>query len=75
MIRKQGRCDPVAEIPEPTDWDRLFDGGVYLCESGIDFDCPLSVFVGIVRWKADKAGVKIQLESTEDGKGFVVQRI
>lgn len=75
MIRKQGRCDPVAEIPVPTDWDKLFDGGIYLCEEGTDYECSTQSFIRIVMHKACERHLTLNLHLNEDGKGFVVQRI
>jgi hypothetical protein len=73
--RKMKRCQPVSDLDEPTDWDTLFNGGIYLCEEGIDYDCPTETFITIVRHKAEQRKVNIKLDAQENGKGFVVQAV
>lgn len=69
------RCQPVSNIPDATDWDKLFDGGIYQCEEGSDYDCSTSTFVKIVLHKAADRKLTLNLSISEDSKSFVVQRI
>ena len=73
MTRTSRRCHPVAELPEPTDWETMFNGSIYQCEQGRDFDCSPEVFALIVKDKARRAGIELRVKV--DGKCVVAQAV
>lgn len=73
VTRFRRRCQPVSDLPDPTDWVTLFNGQIYLCEEGIDYECGTLTFLTIVQDKARKMGVTLNVHLREDGKGIVVQ--
>ncbi|GIW60093.1 MAG: hypothetical protein KatS3mg087_1159 [Patescibacteria group bacterium] len=52
------------------DWERIFDGSIWVLEQGTDFDCKPGSFAIVARIAAKKHGVKLKIK-IDDAKVYI----
>lgn len=52
------------------DWDKMFDGGIYVATKGEDFECELNTFKTMLRDRAKKRYKTVKVHTDENSVTF-----